>query len=96
MSYDAQTRTSGFVRDVVDASLPFHAVAVYVTFPEQSIVALISEWHAAAVDASQPAMHTRHTSANSPFLTLPPRSGPAPPCRSRFPALTSPHSALSS
>jgi len=28
LSYDAQTRTSGFVRDVVDASLPFHAVAV--------------------------------------------------------------------
>jgi hypothetical protein len=35
-------------------------------------VALSSEWHAAADEASQPAMHTRHINAKSPRFTFAP------------------------
>lgn len=62
-SVDAQTRTSGFVRDDVVASEPFQAVAVNDTLPWQSRLAAISEWQAAAVDASQPASVTAQANA---------------------------------
>jgi hypothetical protein len=74
LSEDAQTRTSEFVRAAVEADELFQAVAVYDTLPLQSIVALTSEWHAAADEASQPAMHTRHSNAKRPRFTFAPLS----------------------
>ncbi len=55
---ETETRTSEFVRDVVVASEPSQAVAVNDTLPWQSRLAAISEWQAAAVEASQPASVT--------------------------------------
>jgi hypothetical protein len=43
LSAEAQTRTSGFVRDLLVASEPFQAVAVYDTLPWQSMLPAISE-----------------------------------------------------